>query len=375
MLRKLLPLRRAALFLGLSCACSALLIGCGSDGGEPPVISSLGCAPGEAETEEAVSCAPSISGSPQTYSWSTSGGAPTNGSGDSFTTSYALTGSKSISLLACGDGGCSSGSQTIEVTAPAGPAEPLPKISSLKCTPTMAITDEPISCVPVVYGNVTSYVWSNHGGEPPHGTDSTFEMTYSLTGTKRIMLQACNGSGCTVKSQPVLVGPPPDPPDSDGDGIVDAYDHCMFVANPGQEDIDGDGIGDACDARDNRDSDGDGVQHWADLCPDEAENLNGYLDDDGCPDTPSVVVAIDGDSAVFAAGDVVTLCYSAGGQMFVDIDLVMPSGSRSDLFSAFDVDGAGGCFDWQSADDAESGTYAVEITGSGAVDSESFEIA
>ena len=52
----------------------------------------------------------------------------------------------------------------------------------------------------------------------------------------------------------------------------------------------------------------------------------------------------------------------------------MPSGSRGDLFSAFDLDGAGGCFNWQSVGDAESGTYVVEITGSGAVDSEEFEI-
>jgi hypothetical protein len=39
---------------------------------------------------------------------------------------------------------------------------------------------------------------------------------------------------------------PPDP-DSDGDGIPDAVDNCVDVANPGQEDSDFDVIGDVCD--------------------------------------------------------------------------------------------------------------------------------
>jgi hypothetical protein len=35
--------------------------------------------------------------------------------------------------------------------------------------------------------------------------------------------------------------------DSDGDGIVDAFDNCPGVANPGQTNGDGDRLGDACD--------------------------------------------------------------------------------------------------------------------------------
>ena len=35
--------------------------------------------------------------------------------------------------------------------------------------------------------------------------------------------------------------------DTDGDGLMDAYDNCMVVPNPDQTDTDGDGIGDACD--------------------------------------------------------------------------------------------------------------------------------
>jgi hypothetical protein len=41
--------------------------------------------------------------------------------------------------------------------------------------------------------------------------------------------------------------PPPPPVDTDGDGVTDAKDNCVNVANPDQKDSDGDDIGDACD--------------------------------------------------------------------------------------------------------------------------------
>jgi OOP family OmpA-OmpF porin len=74
--------------------------------------------------------------------------------------------------------------------------------------------------------------------------------------------------------------PPPTPRvDTDHDRIYDADDHCP--EDP--EDIDGHLDEDGCPDDDN---DSDGIDDDADLCPNIAENRNGYEDDDGCPDEP-----------------------------------------------------------------------------------------
>ena len=65
--------------------------------------------------------------------------------------------------------------------------------------------------------------------------------------------------------------------DNDGDGIPDAQDKCPKEA----EDKDGFQDDDGCPDPDN---DGDGIPDAADKCPNEAEDKDGFQDDDGCPD-------------------------------------------------------------------------------------------
>ncbi|GEM_PF-836066 len=94
-------------------------------------------------------------------------------------------------------------------------------------------------------------------------------------------------------------------PDNDADGIVDVVDKCPVEGEDpdGFEDLDGcpdpdndqdgfldvvdpcptqAGTGDGCPSID---TDGDGIVDDDDKCPIEAESPNGYMDEDGCPDT------------------------------------------------------------------------------------------
>lgn len=65
--------------------------------------------------------------------------------------------------------------------------------------------------------------------------------------------------------------------DPDGDGLYDDADQCPAEA----EDLDGFQDEDGCPDDDN---DGDGIPDSDDLCPLDAEDFDGYQDDDGCID-------------------------------------------------------------------------------------------
>jgi len=69
----------------------------------------------------------------------------------------------------------------------------------------------------------------------------------------------------------------PEEMDRDKDGVPNKFDQCPFE----MEDLDGFEDDDGCPDPDN---DGDGIWDVVDACPNDAETVNGYLDEDGCPD-------------------------------------------------------------------------------------------
>jgi OOP family OmpA-OmpF porin len=69
----------------------------------------------------------------------------------------------------------------------------------------------------------------------------------------------------------------PGPGDMDGDGILDDVDKCPRVP----EDMDGYQDDDGCPEDDN---DADGIADKIDKCPNDPETANNYQDLDGCPD-------------------------------------------------------------------------------------------
>ena len=80
-----------------------------------------------------------------------------------------------------------------------------------------------------------------------------------------------------VEVAPEKPPPPPVDKDTDGDGIMDSKDQCILEP----EDVDGYLDDDGCPDPDN---DGDGIPDDKDQCKNDPEDFDGFKDDDGCPD-------------------------------------------------------------------------------------------
>jgi len=104
---------------------------------------------------------------------------------------------------------------------------------------------------------------------PPSSEDDSFTQDYEL------LLSIYRDLGYKGKKKEEQ--PPPPDNDPDRDGIVGETDKCPNDA----EDKDGFQDDDGCPDKDN---DNDGVADASDKCPMEPEDKDGFQDDDGCPD-------------------------------------------------------------------------------------------
>lgn len=91
------------------------------------------------------------------------------------------------------------------------------------------------------------------------------------------LIRGIGGPSYRLLGAIALLPAPPEPPDADHDGVLDADDKC--INEP--EDKDGYQDDDGCPDLDN---DGDGIPDATDRCPSEAEDADGFEDQDGCPD-------------------------------------------------------------------------------------------
>jgi hypothetical protein len=92
--------------------------------------------------------------------------------------------------------------------------------------------------------------------------------------------------------------------DSDGDGVIDALDNCVSIANPTQANFDGDSLGDACDPDDDNDQMPDAWEIANGLNPFDPSDAAADPDGDGATNLAEYLGGTDPRTADFVNADI-----------------------------------------------------------------------
>lgn len=131
----------------------------------------------------------------------------------------------------------------------------------------------------------------------PPGSTSAVSFTATAGTTYRIAVDGVGATWGTIRLTRAYL-------DSDGDGVIDASDNCVSVANANQADFDGDSLGDACDPDDDNDQMPDDWELANGLNPFNSADAGADPDGDGATNVVEYLNGTDPQNPDFVNGDI-----------------------------------------------------------------------
>ena len=160
----------------------------------PPEIDSLSCSPSSPTVDEDVTCTATVSGDePVSYEWRAGS---SNGDGQSHSTSFSKAGDYTVSLSVTNSAGSDTDSITLTVFDEMQP----PAIDGINCSPSSPMIDEDVTCTPSLSGGAPdTYAWSGGGDGEIHST------SFSKVGDYTVSLTVTNSAGSDTTSITLVV--------------------------------------------------------------------------------------------------------------------------------------------------------------------------
>jgi hypothetical protein len=163
----------------------------------PPTPQSPVCSPSSQNAIVGQTVNFSATGGNGSFSW-TGGGSPSTGSGSAFHTSYSSAGTKTVTVTS---GGLTD--QCIVIVAPI-------IVNDISCTPANQTINIGDTASFTATGGDGAFHWTASGGSPSTGSGSSFQSTYSTSGSKNVLVNDNSGHSaqCNVQVNPIIVGAP-----------------------------------------------------------------------------------------------------------------------------------------------------------------------